>query len=239
MLPRLVTSVVFALGLLALAGSASASSQFKSSYKLKLTTAKHGASAGWTVDVKLRDPGDPMKRPKILTGLRFSFPAGSRFDARGHSACRGTMQDVTDKGPEGVCKPSTGYGSGRAKVIVGASPLSFPIHSFNFVPLDFNQNKPELLLSVVLDPNNPALAFVIDGELTRRSISFALSATPDFDIHVTDIHFTVPASHRGKHRFLTTPSSCPRSKHWTAKVFTTYVDGSKQTIPIRLPCRRR
>ena len=61
---------------LATAGSAAASPQFDSSAKLKFTTGKSAASTGWTFDLSLRDPGDPLKRPKILTGLRVQLPKG-------------------------------------------------------------------------------------------------------------------------------------------------------------------
>ena len=59
------------LALLSFAAPGAASPQFESSYKIKLTTKRPATSAGWSADVKLRDPGDPMGRPKILTGVKF------------------------------------------------------------------------------------------------------------------------------------------------------------------------
>jgi hypothetical protein len=238
---RFLTGCCVLLVALGAAGPAVASPQFKSSFKLKLTTQKSGASTGWTADAKLSDPGDPMKRPKILTGLKISFPPGSRFDGRAHAACSLTSKQLMDPstGPESLCPKASHYGSGQAKVIVASTPLSFPIRSYNLLPLDFNKKKPELLVSVVLDPNNPDLSFLIDAPLAKGSVFFSLELAPQFDIHVTNIHFKVPASHRGKHDFLQTPKKCPRSKHWTAKVSATYVDKSKETRAISLPCRTR
>ena len=230
------TAAVFvALGT---AGSAVASPQFDSSYKLKLTTAKGAASTGWSLDASLRDPGDALKRPKILTGLRINFPKGTRFDPKGHASCRVTDKQAVESTPEEVC-PGTSYGTGQAKVIVGSAPLAFPIQSYNIVPVDFGKRKPELLLYVELDPNNPELAFQVEGELSKSSIFFSLASAPEFDIHTTRIRFKLPASRRGKHVFTRTPASCPRSKRWTAKVKATFADGSNETQPITLPCRRR
>ena len=135
--------------------------------------------------------------------------------------------------------PGASYGTGQAKVILGSTPLAFPIQSYNIVPVDFGKRKPELLLYVELDPDNPELAFQIEGELSKASIFFSLELAPQYDIHTTKIHFKLPASRRGKHVFTRTPASCPRSKRWKANVKATFDDGSKVTEPISLPCRRR
>ena len=142
------------------------------------------------------------------------------------------------KGPAEFCPKSSRYGSGKASVIVGTTALSFPIKSYNLQPLDFNGKKRELLLDVVLDPNNPALSFSIEGRLTGHSVTFGLEAAPQYDIHTTDIHFVLPAAKTGKHAYLTTPKTCPKSKSWKASVQSTYSDGSKENVPLKVPCKR-
>ena len=226
------------LALLSLAAPAAASPQFKSAYKIKLTTKKPATSSGWSADVKLRDPGDPMGRPKILTGVKFNLPSGSKWDPKAHAACKASNADFMSKGPGEFCPKSSRFGSGKASVIVGATPLSFPITSYNLQPLDFNGKKRELLLDVVLDPNNPALSFSIEGRLTSHSAFFSLEAAPQYDIHTTDIHFALPAAKTGKHAYLTTPKKCPKSKSWKASVQSTYSDGTDETVPLKLPCKR-
>ena len=226
------------LALLALVAPAAASPQFESSYKVKLTTKKPATSSGWSADVKLRDPGDPMGRPKILTGVKFNLPAGSRWDPKAHAACKASNANLMNMAPAEFCPKSSRYGSGKASVIVGTTPLSFPITSYNLQPLDFNGKRPELLLNVVLDPNNPALAFLIEGVLSNHSVTFSLELAPQYDIHTTDIHFALPAATKGKHAYLTTPKSCPKSKAWKASVQSTYSDGSKEKVPLKLPCKR-
>jgi hypothetical protein len=226
------------LVLVTLASPAAASPQFKSTYKVKLTTKKPATSAGWSSDVTLRDPGDPMGRPKILTGIRFNLPAGSKWDPAAHAACRARNSTFMNKGPGEFCPKSSRYGSGKASVIVGTAALSFPIRSYNLQPLDFNRKRRELLLDVVLDPNNPALSFSIEGTLSSHSVTFGLDLAPQYDIHVTDIHFGIPPAKKGKHAYLTTPRSCPKSKTWKASVQSTYSDGSKENVPLKLPCKR-
>ena len=226
------------VSVLALAGPAVASPQFESSYKLKLTTGKTATSTGWTFDLSLRDPGDPMKRPKILTGLRAIFPKGTRFDTKGHARCSVTDQQTTESTPAQLCPKATRYGSGQAKVILGSTPLAFPIVGWNILPLDFSNRKPELLLDVVLDPNNPELSFYVEGQLSKNSIFFSLELAPQYDIHTTRIRFKLPASRRGKHVWTRTPASCPPKKHWTAKIKATFADGSRETKPVSIPCRR-
>ena len=226
------------LALLALAAPTAASPQFKSAYKIKLTTKKPATSAGWSADIKLRDPGDPMGRPKILTGVKFNLPAGSKWDPKAHAACKASNADFMSKGPAEFCPKSSRFGSGEASVIVGTTPLSFPITSYNLQPLDFNGKRRELLLDVVLDPNNPALSFVIEGTLSSHSATFSLELAPQYDIHTTDIHFALPAANKGKRAYLTTPRSCPKSETWKASVQSTYSDGSKERVPLRLPCKR-
>jgi hypothetical protein len=226
------------LALLPLAAPAAASPQFTSTYKVKLTTKKPATSAGWSADIKFRDPGDPMGRPKILTGVKFNLPAGSKWDPKAHAACEASNADLMSMGPREFCPKSSSYGSGKASVIVGTAPLSFPITSYNLQPLDFNGRRRELLLDVVLDPNNPALSFLIEGRLSSHSVTFSLELAPQYDIHTTDIHFALPAAKKGKHAYLTTPKNCPKSKTWKASVQSTYSDGSKETVPLKLPCKR-
>jgi hypothetical protein len=225
------------LALLLLAAPAAASPQFASSYKVKLTTKKPATSSGWSANVKLRDPGDPMGRPKILTGVKFNLPTGSKWDPRAHAACEASDADFMTKGPGEFCPKSSRYGSGKASVIVGASPLSFPITSYNLQPLDFNGKRREILLDVVLDPNNPALSFSIEGRLSSHSVTFSLELAPQYDIHTTDIQFALPAATKGKHAYLTTPRKCPKSKTWKASVQSTFSDGSKESAPLKLPCK--
>jgi hypothetical protein len=235
---RFLPVALIALLALALASPAGASPQFKSTYKLKLSTKKPKTSSGWTADVKLRDPGDPQQRPKILTGIRFNLPAGSKWDPKAHAGCTATNQQLIDSGPGGVCPQKTRYGSGKASVTLGTAPLSFPINSYNVFPPDYNNKKPELLLDVVLDPTNPALSFIIDGSLSSHGIFFSLGEAPQFDIHTTDIHFSVPAAKKGKRVYLRTPKKCPKSKSWKGSVQSTFSDGSKETKPVKLPCKR-
>jgi hypothetical protein len=226
------------LALLALAAPSAGSPQFKSTYKVKLTTKKPATSAGWSADVQLRDPGDPMGRPKILTSVKFNLPAGSKWDPEAHAACEASNADFMTKGPGEFCPKSSRYGSGRASVIVGTTPLSFPITSYNLQPLDFAGKRREILLDVVLDPNNPALSFSIEGRLSNHSVTFSLELAPQYDIHTTDIHFALPAAKKGKHNYLTTPRKCPKSDTWKASVQSTYSDGSKESAPLKLPCSR-
>jgi hypothetical protein len=235
---RLLVASAIAIGTLAVSSTASASPQFKSSYKLKLTTTKPGASSGWTATAAFSDPGDPMRRPKILTGVRITFPKGSQFDTKGRALCRLSQQALDAQGPEAACPSGSKYGSGKAAVIVGATALSFPVLSWNLVPLDFGIKKPELFLSVVIDPNNPALAFYIEGELGRNSVFFSLELAPENDIHTTLIRYGLPAAHRGRHAYFRTPKRCPTSGHWTAKVSTTFADNSKESRSVKLRCKR-
>ena len=90
----------------------------------------------------------------------------------------------------------------------------------------------------MLDPNNPALSFSIEGRLSSHSATFSLEAAPQYDIHTTDIHFALPPAKKGKRAYLTTPRRCPKSKAWKASVQSTYSDGSKERVPLKVPCKR-
>ncbi len=233
---RLVLAVVviFAVS----CGSALASSQFHSTYHLKLSTRKVNASSGFDIAASFSDPGAPNKAPKILTGLKIKFPSGSRFDLSKHPACHSTLKPLEKKGLVGVCPARSKYGSGQAKVILGTTPLAFPIHSYILDPMGFDRGKREIEFDVVLNPksSNP-LGFLFSPNISGSTFHLALSADAKDMIHPTLFHLHFPASAIEGHAVMRTPSTCPSSRHWKASMTASFVDHSKQTKTITLPCR--
>ncbi len=218
-------------------GIAVASSRFHSAYHLKLSTKTADASSGFDISASFSDSAAPNKAPKILTGLKIKFPAGSRFDLSKHPACRTTLKPLEQKGLVGVCPARSQYGSGVAKVILGTTPLAFPIHSYILDPMGFDGGKREIEFDVVLNPqsSNP-LAFLFSPAISGSTFRVGLPADAKYMIHPTLFHLHFPASTVGGHAVLRTPSTCPSNRRWKASVTASFIDHTKQTKTIMLPC---
>jgi hypothetical protein len=236
-LRRLITAVIAVLVVVP-CGIALASTQFHSSYKLKLSSTAPATSTGFDISASFSDPGAPNMAPKILTGLNIKFPARSRFDLTKHPACRSTLKPLKAKGLVAVCPANSQYGTGTAKVILGTTPLSFPVHSYILKPVGFDGGKTEIEFDVVLNPKSPnPLSFFFGPDISGSNFNVGLPDDAKFMIHPTlfDLHF--PASTVAGHSVLTTPASCPSSRHWTASFTASFVDHTKQTKAVLLPCR--
>jgi hypothetical protein len=236
-LRRLVAAVIAVLVVVP-CGIALASTQFHSTYQLKLSSKTPGASTGFDISASFSDPGAPDSAPKILTGLDIKFPAGSRFDLTKHPACRSKMKPLEVKGLVGVCPADSEYGSGTAKVILGSTPLSFPVHSYILKPVGFDGGKTKIEFDVVLNPKstNP-LDFFFGPDISGSNFNVGLPDDVKFMIHPTLFNLHFPASTVDGHSVLTTPATCPSSRHWTASVTASFIDHTKQTKAILLPCR--
>ncbi len=223
--------------LLVACGSALASSQFHSTYHLKLSTKKADASSGFDISASFSDSAAPNKAPKILTGLEIKFPPGSRFDLSKHPACRSTLKPLEKKGLVSVCPARSKYGSGEAKVILGSTPFVFPIHSYILDPVGFDGGKREIEFDVVLNPksSNP-LAFLFSPDISGSTLRVGLPADAKYMIHPTLFHLHFPASANGGHAVMRTPSTCPSSRRWKASMTASFIDHSTQTQTITLPC---
>jgi hypothetical protein len=218
-------------------GIALASSQFHSAYHLKLSTKKAGASSGFDVSASFSDSAAPNKAPKILTGLKIKFPAGTRFDLSKHPACRSTLKPLENKGLIAVCPARSKYGSGEAKVILGSTPLVFPIHSYILDPVGFDGGKREIEFDVVLNPkSSKPLGFLFGPDISGSTFHVGLPADAKYMIHPTLVHVHFPASTIRGHALMRAPSSCPSSRRWKASITASFIDHSKQTKTIMLPC---
>ena len=237
-LRRLVAAVIAALVVVP-CGIALASAEFHSSYHLRLTSKTPGASSGFDISASFSDPGAPNMAPKILTGLDIKFPAGSRFDLTKHPACRSTLKPIEQKGLVSVCPAKSQYGTGEAKVILGSTPLTFPVHSYILDPIGFDRGKTEIEFDVVLNPksSNP-LGFFFGPNISGSNFDVGLPDDAKFMIHpvLFDLHF--PPSTIDGHAVLRAPATCPSNGHWQASFTASFIDHTKQTKTIMLPCRR-
>jgi hypothetical protein len=218
-------------------GVALASAEVHSSYHLKLRSKAPSAASGFDITARFSDAGTPNMAPKILTGLDIKFPVGTRFDLTRHPVCRSTMKPIEKKGLVGVCPPKSQYGTGTAKVILGTTPLTFPIHSYILDPVGFDGGKTRIEFDVVLNPKsaNP-LGFFFGPDISGSNFDVGLPDDAKFMIHpiLFDLHF--PASTIDGHAVLRTPPTCPSSRHWTASFTASFIDHTKQTKTIMLPC---
>jgi hypothetical protein len=211
--------------------------------ELRLTTAKTGASSGIfaTETFNARYPNGQLKP---LRHSLIAFQVGTKFDIA-TDTCSATDADFKSKGMS-ACPASSKIGSGSATVTTTGTPVEAPpitldatgfarkdgqilVFSFAGIYLSsqiitvhgrFNETSPPPSCVVVTE--SPPCQH---GEFVPRSL------TVDYPAKSRVVHGR-------RHNLITTPRTCPRSRHWNLGDTHTFADGSKDVFVNPVRCIR-
>lgn len=201
-----------------------------------LTTTRPNAPTGMHFVGTYHAAGDPDAPPPYMRKMTFS--GGPRRDTSVPERCTASDVELAASGAA-ACPDGSRIGGGTSEgLLMGSFPTTVDLDVFN--------NTGEQIMVV----RSPGLATVSRGRI-RPDGSVEFASPTCFPSHAgcpvdnslqlrSDV--TMPPytrSRGGKVRsYLTTPSKCPKSGHWTMIVRLWWADGSDDTAVIRQPCKR-
>ncbi|HEY0631152.1 MAG TPA: hypothetical protein VGC98_03785 [Thermoleophilaceae bacterium] len=180
-------------------------------------------------------------QPKAAREFDVKFPAGSKVDTAAAPQCKNLD---TSKDPP--CPKNTKIGSGHAKVLPpfpGFAPIDAVVTAYN--------RKGGLWLHVVAQGNQVKLKPTFKGLTLKTAVPPTCippatdqggqckdaGGNPGKELILTEFDLKTKPAKKGKHVFLKTPASCPKSKQWKFAAHIEYSDGSKADYPAVSPCK--
>ena len=222
-------------------GAAGAANSPGSTDELRLITTKTGASSG-VFATEIFNSRYPNGQLKPLRHSLITFPVGTMFEVA-TDTCSATDADFKSKGMS-ACPASSQIGSGSASVTTTGTPVEAPpitldatafartdgqilVFSFGGVYLSsqiikahgrFNETSPPPSCVVVAE--TPPCQH---GEFVPRSLTLNYPAKSRVVNGV-------------RHNLITTPRTCPASRHWNLGDTHTFADGSKDVFVNKVRC---
>jgi hypothetical protein len=218
----------------ALASSPAASADGKLDAKLQLTSHAPGTPTGAILNLIRPDGPDGKPKPEAV-GV-FQLPAGTTIDERAVPAC--TKDDTTWQIEGEAACPDSHIGEGFATLLTGFGPPLDPLtvddHWYHapgqIVALytSHGQSTPVLKVGRV---QIKGATFIAPLDLPPVGYPPGTKTVPKESDVTLDRHVGSQGS------FITTPSRCPASRRWIAKVTLTYDDGTTDSATDATPCQ--
>lgn len=235
----LVAAVATVTGWSAPAGAAPVSGP-RETIDNQLTTTSPNTATGFHYTGHYHGAGDPNADPPYMRKMVSYEPSGMRFDTSVPDRCGASDLELALLGA-GACPSGSRLGGGTAdgKFMGSASKLD----------LDFLNNTGEEIIVV----RSPFFASVSRGKINPDgSVEFASPTCfpalqppgcPIDDALQLGSDITVAPYTRSvggvMRSYLTTPPSCPSTRHWDLPVRFWWADGSIDTVVIQEPCTGR
>lgn len=184
--------MMLAAAMLAMAGIAVASSQFKQTAKVTLTATKPNAPTGFKASIFSSDPGAPMGQPQALKLLVIAFPNGTEFNfnSKAIKLCKASDAEVV--GTKGaVCPSKSKLGSGTATAMAMPVFPSIPETATVFA----GANK-ELLVLVV--PKAAGSTLVLHAKVTGGKLAVAIPKLEASGLKIVLVQLAVDVKTVGK-----------------------------------------
>jgi hypothetical protein len=189
------------------------------------------------------NPEDPDAKPPAVKQVVTILPRGARYDASVPGSCTASDAELTLQGAA-ACPPESRIGGGVITVDTGVPGpgrlVTADTEFFN------NAEDPDGEFIYLNTVRGTGARTVLRADVTERTTvteAPMLPGTPPdggaidtVDVEVARVVRTVDGTRRA---YITTPSRCPRSGTWTARVRFTYGDDYSQTVPTANPCVRR
>jgi hypothetical protein len=163
-------------------------------------------------------------------------PRGIRWDTSAAPECDATDEELKQQG-EAACPEGSKIGSGNATAKILGAPATFEAPPFN---------APNSRFELIELPVGAA-AVVRDrfkGRRTTARIPTCLNGgyvpedcSSDQTVLLANEQYQEARSRNGRN-LITTPSTCPRSGHWTTQVILYFADGSIDKLDTHQPCDR-
>jgi hypothetical protein len=202
-------------------------------FKMTYTSRDVRRSTGVDVWLLYKRPGHPEAKPVPVREERFTFPAGTTFDAV-VPRCTASDLELVLAGPS-AC-PASWVGAGHGDTIM----TGFPGEDETPVRVEALLDGSELKL--VTRPKGFPIWFVAHGKtrgrVTTVTIPRSPGGPPDGESALRRVHNVFPARSRDGHAFTRTPPACPRSHRWTFRASFAFSDGVVEHDAYRMRCRR-
>lgn len=226
-----ITGIAIAVGLLAGASIAWASSQFKQTSNIKLTATKAGATSGFKASLASSDPGAPNEQPQALKKLTVTFPKNTKFNFKSTAVkqCAASATElVATKGAACPGKSKIGTGSANAN----GAPVYPKIPEGATVYVGKGK-----LLFVLLPTTAVGAPIVLEGSVSANRLTTPVPALESggLKIVITELTLNVKSAGSGKQAFVTA-GKCEKSK-FTVKSSFVYYTGSPVSLTSSSKCK--
>jgi hypothetical protein len=204
------------------------------------TTKKPGKSFGRSFDADYFNPDAPGEKPVALRRIFVKLHRGAVIDTSAVPRCHASDEELMALGWS-ACPPESLVGT---DVLLADTGFPGPARYVTSDSQIFNGVN-ELIF--VARPRDTSTYLVVRGAVDKNTLDIPLpyipGAPPDgtaFDLEHADFYARSAVDEDGvRHRFMTTPPRCPRSRQWKIRVTYTYADGVSQTARDTTPCRRK
>jgi len=249
---------------LAVAGAAFATAQFKQTAEITYSKHKVNKSTGFHALLTAEDPAAPDQKPKGASKVVVKFP-GASMDPKGAGICRTDEATLKAGGCPSDSKVGEGEAEANARPLLSCTP-KLDIAAFNYIPpaasssarSSAKKQKPQLaflLREQAQTPRCPGQTLVLYGKWSGNGVKSAGVRSskrrkvnnPKLTVNVpplvvlgtkvvlTKFELTTDAHKKGKHKFFKTPKTC-KGGSFKVKTKITYEDKSSFKDTTKTTC---
>ena len=211
--------------------------------ELRLTTAKTGASSG-VFATEIFNSRYPNGQLKPLRHSLITFPVGTKFEVA-TDTCSATDADFKSEGMS-ACPASSKIGSGSATVTTTGTPVEAPPITLDATA--FARTDGQILVFSIGGVYLSSQIITAHGRFNETSpppSCVVVAETPPCqhgEFVPRSLTISYPPKSRvvngRRHNIITTPRTCPRSRHWSLGDTHTFADGTKDVFVNHVPCIR-
>jgi hypothetical protein len=227
-------AVIALLGVTGIAAAASIGLARPTSFKATFSTRQVASASGLVLRTTGKAPAAGITTPPAVRQT-VVFPAGTRLELGALPQCHASDAAIAAQGAEGACPAGSRVGTGGADGILNGKPTHFDIGIYAV--------RKHLVFAA--EQNGMSLKQSFRGIARGRRLELDV---PTLNGMIAPTGFIARiAAGRGATPWLRTPSTCPKSSHWTitahfqgfsAAAPPTHAVTPAQTITAKLPCQR-
>ena len=231
-------AAIAAVALAAPAQSASPGGPRNRTYRDLFTSTTPGTVTGRHARTDIVNPSDPSAKPPAVRHITVRFARGTRIDTGAIPGCTASDAQIMGEG-RAACPGGSILGVGEFDLDTGViGPMRFQRYDFTTI------NAPGQL--ILLGTSRDQAHYNIDvrgqihGNVLDVSVPPLPGGPPDGGADTGEILNIASRSRvvNGVRRnYMTTPRTCPRSRHWTNTVTFTFSDGVVQSFRANTPCK--
>lgn len=228
-----ITTAAIAMGLLAGASVALASSLFKQTANVTLTAKKASASTGFKASLVSSDPGAPNEQPQALKTLTVTFPKGTKFNFKSSAVKQCTASPVELVATKGAaCPAKSKIGTGMANTNGAPVYPKIPESATVYV----GKGK---LLFVLVPTTAVGEVLPLEGAVSANKLTTPVPALAKGGLTfvITELTLNVKAVGSGKQAFVTA-GQCTSGK-FTVKSSFVYYTGSPVSLSSSSKCNKK
>jgi hypothetical protein len=198
-----------------------------------------GSPTATVADWTFQNPENPGVKPHTPARMVVHGPAGGVIDTTAPPQCHASDAELRLLGPD-ACPKATQVGTGHAISDTGGGG---PFPRYSEANLTEFNNQDEVIGVGEIE----TLPFfkpvdrtkIHNGTSTTNFPLFPGVPPPDPYTPFKRLRIVFPRYVRNGRAYMRTPLTCPAARYWTMTIEFTYVDGVKQTVKSRSPCKRK